>query len=70
MPADLELISNDDLIAELTKRFDAIVFLTELDKSESRQSWWRYYKGNFSRTLGMIERAKARLIAEDAESNA
>lgn len=68
---ELTTCSNDELLAELLRRFDAAVFIGEIDRSGADTRSVAQYQGSTSRILGMLDiRRETILEAERARVRA
>lgn len=52
---DLALISSDDLLKELDKRFDTVVFLTERIIDSDNSDIWFHSNGSEMAVIGLCE---------------
>lgn len=56
MSTDLELVSTDDLVAELNKRFDSCLFLGSQEMENSKRYIARHWRSaNMYEMLGLVE---------------
>jgi hypothetical protein len=66
---NLELVSTEDLISELMRRYQAVLIVRESDPTNAQQETLFDYDGGISRAIGMAERAKAKFLRMSAESD-
>ncbi len=59
---ELDLVTTDDLIAALHRRFDAHLVITAKKKSETDSERELYFGGGFVHAIGLCEYAKRRLF--------
>jgi len=53
---DLSTLTLDELTAELSRRFDGLLVLTEMDRTGADTEYATHYSGGASRVIGMAQR--------------
>lgn len=64
---DLSTATITELVTELKSRHDSLLVLGEIDRTDELTSWCSYTKGGWSRLLGMLTRARRRIMVYIAE---
>jgi len=62
--ADLELISTDDLLAEVSKRYSHFVFTGIQEYNEDQNQTCVIYTGDLLKCMGILDYAKWRIIRD------
>lgn len=69
MPSDLEFVGTKDMLQELQKRMDNMVFVGSSNRSEDEDSLLFVGCGSFHGCLGLIEAAKLLVLSRDEVSD-
>ena len=59
--SDLELVPTSDLLVELGRRFDAVLAVGWLDKTQEHDSTTVYWRGGVAPCLGLAEYARIKI---------
>lgn len=62
---DLDMIPTDDLMAALTRRFDAHLCVLVKDRGNSSEERGLYYSGGLITSIGMARWAEIKLLEPD-----
>lgn len=61
---DLELVSTDDLLDEIMKRFDHVVFIGRKDGAEEPNVYHRRWAGDYHTCIGLSHDMQDRILSD------